>query len=1716
MATRTLGIKYEVKGYEKASASLKNLRLGIRKNQELDRESTKEKIKNSNQVAKVEQENQVKIEAEKKSSGNIAISQKEEKLIVEKTIKLERDNINFDYYGNSLESLALARKRNYRGAAMHYARPRYNSIQGGFYGGIGGELGRRFTGNLINGVRGIFGLKAANDEVDISNESAIKIGIAVSSRMKNVGIDSNSLEFLARPLHQKLSWDFQPNGGLFGRIIDQVMMPIKTVQYSFYEGIGSHFGNQYATGLSNVLAEDLDFSMERRGMVTGKGVSHLATEGMENVIDNIKEVRDEYQSLTNSQSLEKFTKFLKSITKMVATIPTEFNTGTRRGAVDIEGMRQLNNQLGDLDLSEVADLSDKDQVVFTVGGFAAAEGKSGFRMAEEIQKHADEKTEVIGADNSFTDLKFSVFGNKALWGANLLGKVGQMNVKGFNPDSVKLAAQVIALLEKNPNLKATITGHSAGGFVVEEVQRLLENMGYADRIKTIATGTPTTRGGLNQENTRQLIGDNDDIVKGAEEAGSYLGITRERNPEDELEGVASHYGEDYLTSESYLRAILGEGFDSEKSDARRSELQQANSQFQGKLIELETLYLQYVSQLYQMADDLIEEVDIRPDRLIAKARRHKLRERGLEKVGEKISTQEVERLNVRDQTETAVLVIGGFSGAEGRSGESFAAKLGQIQEDDKTQFIGVRNEYTDIFKREEIGNISTEDSIKRILALFADIHQLGYNPDAVNIAAQAIDMQEQRPDVNIKIAGYSGGGYVAEDVIELLKAYGADMSKIDVIGIGTPQLPGGIKNREFNKLLGEQDNIMEANELKNVNNRIKDILGFDIFPELMQERQNIEGIDSHSLNDYVSNSEEVKNFLFGNDENSRNILEAYGSITEKNKEIEQLGQKMEQIQADETLNQSQKVEQLLEIRRQYVRYLQEIARLSREAKKIGGGRFFSKQHKFARGELAEVGIHIDPLPKKKKKNQQQETQQETQSQNEQTPPDPWDDNESEAQRILEEYKTEYRQYLDSLVADAKADSAEIINALVPDFSALPVEDRKRYFKAIRKDIEELANFYRESIAEGDLETAREIGELLLTRIQAVREVYEQLKTEGETDSVLAGNLAQVTSIETEIRQGQPNLSDRLDQGLEDYFDEQVEGFFNAGENVTEGFVQGILNDLEAVREASREIGEEAQDSLEDELGIESPSTVFEKIAYWTVQGYVRGLDSFNQIREQIGQYSSGIADRFEEGSNRVSEIGTDLQERLAQIAEHFGLNLQEVEEVANNLENRGREIVENTSQISDTDNSNNNSSIPEADTIASFLDTSGQQIVQQIGGIIFGASQNSSFDQILDTVGSLLGKLFRIFLTFKLIKSVFATLGIGKIVEGFTNLREASLEAAMGTEVLDKRIRDLSGSAEKGAENLAFVRKEAQRLNLDLVTAKENYSQILKGTRGSALEGVQSELIFTAFSQKANDSGISNAERTRLFEAVRQIIGKRFLSQEEVRQQIGELLGDFEAQLATSLGVSIPTLGNMIESRQVTAEDALPKVAAQMMAASGLSTGQETARAALIQVDNSINQFREKVGFALQPIQKFGFKKVTGFFNWLTKQIDWIQQILAGGLTTLFIYLVTWKTFVQVVQKALLGLIKILLSFKKAIGRFLLEMVLVQIAINTWLNVLKLANNSYPETQKNIETMTLALEKMREAYDRLADSGDKFNKTTPSNKKWELNEGWQLPDNVFG
>jgi tape measure domain-containing protein len=1636
---KTLGIKFEVAGVKEATAALNNYKNSLSQSLQQNRQA----VQTVNGDLKIQQ-------SLIPSPSAAAYESSPEKRAA--SLNPRRQNLSeeapYDYLADYKDIAQSLRNKQYAQALNTYTRPRINTSLGGFFDGIGSAAGGRAFNSIDNFVRKLVGKEEYRESVDLSQETIGLIGESVARALfGNTAGKSSSYKSSQSQRdinYQKPSQPIFRSENLFDKAIKEILMPLRTVQYSFYEGIGSNFGNRFAEGLNQVLNDDLDISFERKGQVTGKAVSYTATDGLDAFKQNVSTVGDNFNNFRYAvedknidQVGSSLDKLVKSVSKSVTSIADSYLRGFRRGSVQLEALRKIETEIAKQE-NQAPDLTGKKKVIYTASGFAGEKGQRGYMMADQLRPYVNDQTAVIGAENRNTEALTPSTENAVLWGISSLATLAKINLKGFNPDAVKLAAQVINTLAANPDLKEVeLLGHSAGGFPVEEAQQILDLMGYSDRVKSKIIGTPRMLGDLDNANTDRIMGDNDWRIAPLEKGLEYFGLA---NPtEKKAAGVEDHWWESYLDSDDFLQEILGDSLDKDKVKVEKKK----RSPFKGKLIELESLHSKYLSTIYQDLDDLGEELSVAPDRLIAKNRRDKLRDRGGAEVQRKLRDKDFKEINLKEGTETAVLVAGGFSGAKGRSGATFAKQLNELVEDDKTQYVGVRNPFTDVLEPEDVRNPDPQKSIPKILDMFGQVHQIGYNPDAAEIAAQAMDLLAKNPQLKIKMAGYSGGGYVAEDVQELMRSQGADMERVSVMGVGTPNLPGGIKNRDFLKIMGAQDPIMMTKQLKALNNQVKDILGFDIFPELMTKLQNIEGIDSHNLDAYVANSQEVQDFFYGHIPDSQELIANYSEINSLQKNTSDLSQEMAVVRDDDSLDSAQKLKKLHNIKEQYINLLRQIHTLAKYSQSIGGGKFFETEREVAAIELEDAGVIVDPI--KVKVNNED---------------DPWKNTSNEeAKAVTQRSKNlaqEYKKYLESISQKTKSDRSVMSQVIARDFAVSDPTKQKELLTFIKQSFNAKAKAYRATVKSGQLELAREQGEELIRLASAVKSLYGELAGFDELDLQIQSEFksykSYISSVESEVSQGAGGKG-RVNQGLPDLFEQQLNLSEDDGQNVAEGFINGILENLIDAREAGEQLIEATEEGIRDAGEIKSPSKLAARLGRWFAQGFGLGMS------------------------------GEDL-------------------------EARGREVVESAADGIKEQVGGSFS----ADNLASLLDTGGAGIIQKLGSVLFDASQNEGIDQALNMFGQLGGKIIRLVLTFKLLKVAVDAMGLGKLVEAFSNLPSEAIKSAIAVETLDNRIVKMSGSASQGAKNLAFISAEAKRLNLNLTNAKENYSQVLKSTRDSSLEGFQTENIYTAFAATAKANGLDQTQEQELFRSVRSMIGKGVLSQEEVRQEIGEKLGDFEKSLAEAYGVSTPQLNKMIDSGSIRATEALPKVAAILKAKNDIYGDLNSGAVAAQKADNAIVSFRESVGSALLPLQKFGNNFLAGFFNKISAGLNTVKPLVNGFFLALLVNLLRVEIFGQTVQKLLLGLIKLLWSFKGALAVFAVEMALIAAAWAAWENVGKmLKDRFFPEVSKEIEQMTRGLKAYEQAIKDANGAQEEL-----GNNKLQLASGWKLPENKFG
>jgi tape measure domain-containing protein len=137
--------------------------------------------------------------------------------------------------------------------------------------------------------------------------------------------------------------------------------------------------------------------------------------------------------------------------------------------------------------SSEIETTDKEKIVFLTGGFANKGGNAGLEMAPKMQEILGEQAKVVG----FTNPNFDVKSNQddlANWMKDVSGNMNRVISEGRNPDAVRLAAEVYATQQKNPDAEISLMGHSAGGLISAEAAEILRELGVA--VKTLTFGTP--------------------------------------------------------------------------------------------------------------------------------------------------------------------------------------------------------------------------------------------------------------------------------------------------------------------------------------------------------------------------------------------------------------------------------------------------------------------------------------------------------------------------------------------------------------------------------------------------------------------------------------------------------------------------------------------------------------------------------------------------------------------------------------------------------------------------------------------------------------------------------------------------------------------------------------------------------------------------------------------------------------------------------------------------------------------------------------------------------------------------------------------------------------------------------------------------------------------------------------------------------------------------
>jgi len=166
--------------------------------------------------------------------------------------------------------------------------------------------------------------------------------------------------------------------------------------------------------------------------------------------------------------------------------------------------------------------------------------------------------------------------------------------------------------------------------------------------------------------------------------------------------------------------------------------------------------------------------------------------------------------------------------------------------------------------------------------------------------------------------------------------------------------------------------------------------------------------------------------------------------------------------------------------------------------------------------------------------------------------------------------------------------------------------------------------------------------------------------------------------------------------------------------------------------------------------------------------------------------------------------------------------------------------------------------------------------------------------------------------------------GVSAAISAIGNAASQIPQVATKFDSVERTLRVLTGSAASARKEMAYLNEVAKKSGLDILQLSQSYGKLLAATKGTNLEGEQTRRTFEAISGAMGVLGASTDEAAGAVQALTQMISKGVVSQEEMRQQLGERLPGALQATASELGLTTGELNDLINSGKLLSTDIVP------------------------------------------------------------------------------------------------------------------------------------------------------------------------------------------------
>jgi tape measure domain-containing protein len=242
------------------------------------------------------------------------------------------------------------------------------------------------------------------------------------------------------------------------------------------------------------------------------------------------------------------------------------------------------------------------------------------------------------------------------------------------------------------------------------------------------------------------------------------------------------------------------------------------------------------------------------------------------------------------------------------------------------------------------------------------------------------------------------------------------------------------------------------------------------------------------------------------------------------------------------------------------------------------------------------------------------------------------------------------------------------------------------------------------------------------------------------------------------------------------------------------------------------------------------------------------------------------------------------------------------------------------------------------------------------------------------------------------INSIGTSLGIAFSGAAIVAFGKEVINITAKFEQLQKAITFASGSIEEGQKSMAFIRRTASSLGLDLLGVAEGYKTFAASSKMAGQSTDETNRQFLAVTKAVAAMGLSTDDAKGVFLALGQIMSKGTVQAEELRGQIGERLPGAFNLAAKSMGVTTAQLNKMLQQGQVISAEFLPKFATELEKTFGAEAAKNI---------NTLTASQNKFGAALDSLMvALGTTyqgRIKSFFDTWANNFDRVKGLIDPG-----------------------------------------------------------------------------------------------------------------------